>query len=160
MNLGSWCWGRQHEGSLCFRVGKAAMKFEESVANQIALLNAGRILEALDRYFAEDGIMWDNDELFAEGLAESRSKQERLINNARAIHGKITRCVVNSSARTCAFRNQSSFVDGSGQYNEIDGLHLQRWQGGKIVEERYYRGELAARKLTEGMLEDGIRLEP
>jgi hypothetical protein len=33
-------------------------------------------------------------------------------------------------------------------------LHFQRWEDGKIIEERYYRGDLMAQKISDGILDD------
>ena len=128
------------------------MSFSDDVNNQIALLNAGKPLEAFDLYFDDDGMMFDNDLLFAKGKAACRAKQEPFISQATHIVGNITQCSMNVEASTCTLRNQSTFVNASGDRCQIDGLHLQRWAEGKIVEERYYRDELLAQKIEEGIL--------
>lgn len=95
--------------------------------------------------------MFDNDELFGRGKVACRAKQEPFISRATSILGKITQRSVDPNLGVCAFRNQSTFVDASGTRHQIDGIHWQRWSRDKIVEERYYRGELMEQKITEGI---------
>jgi len=83
---------------------------------------------------------------------------EPFITAAKSIDGNITRCSVDAATETCAFRNQSTFVDETGKSMRIDGVHWQRWTSGKIVEERYYRGDLMAKKMAEGIFEKGEAL--
>ena len=74
------------------------------------------------------------------------------------IIGNIARCSFDVETAICVFRNQSMFVDDAGDRHQIDGIHWQRWSGGKIVEERYYRGELMAQKITAGIFDQGVEI--
>jgi hypothetical protein len=142
------------------RAGRRAedLDFHAAVADQVALLQRGDPLGAFDRYFDDEGEMFDNDQLFGSGKTECRAKQAPFITRARSIDGNIPRCTVDAEHETCAFQNQSTFVDASGNPMQIDGVHWQRWSSGKIVEERYYRGELMAQKIADGIFERGEEL--
>lgn len=129
------------------------MDFRAAVDDQVSLLEAGAPLDAFDRYFADDGVMLDNDVVFGSGKAECRAKQEPFISAAKAIDGRIVRCTVDDALQICVFHNQSTFVTKDDERVQIDGLHWQRWAGGKIVEERYYRGELMRKRILAGILE-------
>ncbi len=129
------------------------MEFDAAVRDQIALLDAGKPLEAFDRYFAPHGVMFDNDDVFARGKAECRAKQEPFIAAASSISGNIGRCSIDAGLGVCVFRNQSTFVGRDGEPVPIDGLHWQRWSQAQIVEERYYRGEMMIRRIAEGIFE-------
>ncbi len=131
------------------------MNFQAAVRDQVALLEEGKPLEAFDCYFDDEGMMFDNDEPFGAGKAECRAKQEPFISRATHIIGNITRCSLDVERAICVFRNQSAFVDDTGGQHQIDGVHWQRWSAGKIVEERYYRGDLMAQKIAEGIFEQG-----
>jgi hypothetical protein len=128
------------------------MGLQAAVADQVSLLNAGRPLEAFDRYFDDDGVMFDNDESFGSGKSACRAKQAPFIEAAMSIAGNITHVSVDVENAFCVLRNRSVFVDADGRRHQIDGIHWQRWSGGKIVEERYYRGDLMAEKIADGML--------
>ncbi len=109
--------------------------FEQAVKKQIELLNTGLVLEALDLFFHERGKMFENDNLFGATLKECRTKQEPYIKSAVEIKGKITDLNILSIHNICVFRNQSCFVTSEGKKVQIDGIHLQRWQDGKIIAE-------------------------
>lgn len=126
--------------------------FRTSVDGQIALLNDGQPLEAFDRYFASDGVMFANGRIFAENATEGRRKQEPYVESAASITGKIVDLVVSEEKEICAFRNRSSFVTSGGKKHQIDGLCWQRWHIGKIVEERYYDGDEMQKMLNLGIL--------
>jgi hypothetical protein len=132
--------------------------FVASLTHQIELLNDGDPLGAFDRYFADDGVMYDNDQVFGVGKVECRGKQEPFISAAACINGNITSCSLDADQGVCAFRNQSAFVDGDGKERKIDGLHLQRWEDGRIIEERYYRGDLMTQKISDGLFDLGSEL--
>jgi hypothetical protein len=95
--------------------------------------------------------MYDNDQLFGVGKVECRSKQESFISAATSIAGLITCCSFDEKQELCAFRNESTFVDAAGGSRKIDGLHVQRWKNGATIEERCYRGDMMAEKISEGI---------
>ncbi|MBL4633015.1 MAG: nuclear transport factor 2 family protein [Kofleriaceae bacterium] len=124
------------------------MNLLETVRRQVELLNAGRPLDAFDLCFADDGIMYDNDEVFAVGKQACRAKQEPFILAAQSIEGNITRCTLDIATGVSVLRNQTSFVGADGRSTAIGGIHVQRWENGKIVEERYYRDAMAEEKCS------------
>ncbi len=128
--------------------------FVNAVDAQIELLRDGKPLEAFDRFFDPSVKMFANDVLFANGAVAGRAKQEPFISAAQSIMGKIEDLVIDEVRGLCAFRNLSSFVDGEGNKRQIDGLSLQRWDGDKIIEERYYDGEAMKALLEGGLLAD------
>ena len=129
------------------------MDFESAVRDQMALLMQGEPLEAFDTYFDDDGVMYDNDELFGTGKVECRAKQAVFIEKAQDIIGNVTHCSVDLEQNVCVFRNQNTFVTDEGEAGQTDGIHWQRWHNGKIVEERYYQGDMMAQRASEGMLD-------
>ena len=127
-------------------------KTELQMLDQVELLNAGKPLAAFDAYFAEDGVMFANDQLFARGAAAARQKQEPFINAARSIAGEITDFQSLPAKEQCVFHNRTRFTDAQGNAHQIDGLCWQQWRGGKIIEERYYDGTLMQTRISEGIL--------
>ncbi len=137
------------------------MDLQTAVTDLISLVNGGQPLEAFDRYFADEGVMLENDKPFGKGKAECRAKQEPILARAGKITNKVTRCSLDVENAICVFRNQTTFVNSMGEKIEIDGVYWQQWSDGKIVEEHYYSGEAMAEKIAEGILDLGtIALEP
>ncbi|MGJ8527860.1 hypothetical protein [Maritalea sp.] len=137
-----------------------AKSFAAGVNAQIKLLNAGEPLEALDQFFASDGVMYANDQLFAKDGPEARSKQERYILAAKSIDGAIEDLAIDEGKEICVFRNLTSFVSGDGERHTINGLCWQQWADGKIVEERYFDGETMASMIAKGILQSPDILSP
>jgi hypothetical protein len=123
-----------------------------NVEEQIALLNGGKPLEAFDQFFATDGVMYANGEVFARGAVAGRKKQEPYIASAEEIVGNIVDLVVSEGKGVCAFRNRTFFTTTDGEKHQIDGVCWQRWLDGKIVEERYFDGDEMRRMLHAGIL--------
>ncbi len=126
--------------------------FRNMVLSQIELLMNGQVLEALDTYFAEYGNMYSNGELFGEGIAECRSKQEPFFASAKNITGSITELVIDEKSEFCAFKNNTSFDNEEGERQHIDGLHVQMWAGGSIASEWYFTGDLMHEIMESGVL--------
>lgn len=126
--------------------------FRLNVEGQIRLLNAGKPLEAFDRYFAADGVMYANGEVFARGAVEGRKKQEPYISAAETVVGNIVKLVLSEEKELCAFRNLTSFVTSSGKKHQIDGVCWQLWRDGMISEERYFDGAMMEQMLRRGIL--------
>lgn len=53
----------------------------------------------------------------------------------------------------CAFRNKTIFITSDGVLHKIDGLCWQKWQNGRIIEERYFDGEHMQAVLSDGILQ-------
>jgi len=134
--------------------------FEDSVLGQIQLLASGQPLAALEQYFAPNGLMYSNDQLFASGSEQARQKQERYILAAQTIAGRIEDLKTDVGREICVFRNRSSFVLGDGSEHQIDGLCWQQWAEGKVQIERYFDGETMAKQLLNGILQDPAKLAP
>ena len=123
--------------------------FIERVNGQIELLQKGCPLDAIDQYFSNEIVMYDNDSIFARGKEESRKKQEPYILAAKSIVGDIQDLVLEEKLQTVIFRNRSCFINLDDKKVQIDGLCWQRWLGGYVVEERYYSGLLMEQKIIE-----------
>ncbi len=123
--------------------------FLKNISAEIQLLNDGKPLEAIDSFYSDDIIMYDNDQVFADGFTESRSKQEPFIKAAKSISGNIVDLVIDEVNEVAIFLNKSQFINSAGKVFQINGLCWQQWKEGKVSEERYYTGELMKTKLVE-----------
>ena len=127
---------------------------KDAVAAQTALLIDEKPLDAFDAYFGTSVQMFANDVLFAAGAEEGRRKQEPFIAATVAVTGAVTDIKVMEDENMCVFRNKSRFTTADGAEHQIDGLCWQRWQDGRVVEERYYDGDLMRQLIVDGLLEN------
>jgi len=118
------------------------------------LLEEGKVLEALDRFFAKDGVMYSNSVLFGEGFLRCRQMQEPFMAAAKNIRAEITEVKLDENKQLCAFRNLTKFDGPDGIIRHIDGLHIQQWQDERIQCEWYYNGEPMQALLAKGVLEN------
>jgi len=128
--------------------------FPDAVEAQFDLLQNGEPLEALDQFFAAEGRMYSNDQLFAHGIRQAREKQERYILAAQSISGQIEDLRLLTDKQVCMFRNRTSFTSSDGNTHQIDGLCWQQWEDSKIVVERYFDGALMKAHISAGVLDD------
>jgi len=126
--------------------------FKELIDQQVSMLREGQVLEALDLYFSDYGVMYSNGEKFGEGIAECRKKQEPFLASAKNVKGFIKDLIVDEYNDFCAFRNCTSFEDSDGKTHQIDGVHIQMWAGGKIATEWYYNGNKMDMVIGQGVL--------
>ena len=136
------------------------LTFTQSVHSQVAMLVDGKPLEALDQFFASDGVMYANGERFAGSSAEARRKQESYILAAKSIQGAIDDLVIMKEQEICAFRNKTIFITNDDVQHKIDGLCWQRWQNGKIIEEHYFDGEHMQSMISNGILVKPDAIQP
>ncbi|WP_419901292.1 hypothetical protein [Kiloniella sp.] len=132
---------------------------EAAIKHQVELLNTGRVLEAFDLFFSDHGEMYENDNLFGHGKIECRKRQEPYINSAKEILGQITDVKIIPLAQICIFRNQSSFIDQKDKEIQINGLHWQQWENGKIIEECYFHSDKMDKIIASGILDNPEKLK-
>lgn len=130
------------------------MAFADAVAAQLALLEQGQVLEALDRFFAKDGVMYSNSVLFGEGFLRCRQMQEPFLAAAKNIRAEITAVKLDEESQLCLFRNLTKFEGPDGVTRQIDGLHIQKWQDERMVCEWFYNGEPMQALLAKGVMKN------
>jgi hypothetical protein len=128
--------------------------FRELVLAQIELLRSGDPLRAFDTFYDNDVIMFDNDRVFAMDKCTARDIQAGFINKAKAIHGEVRRYGIDVDAAISVLHNTSRFVDTDDQIIQIDGIHWQEWRNGRIVKERYFRGDMARQLIDDGVFDN------
>jgi ketosteroid isomerase-like protein len=119
------------------------MPSRQTVQEFITLVEQGHYVEAIEQFYAPDASMQENSQ-------PPRKGRDRLVAYERAV---IAAC---SAMRTLPV--ESWLVDGdhvvihwvfeftrlSGKMMRIDELAHQRWEGDKIVEERFFYDPVAA----------------
>jgi ketosteroid isomerase-like protein len=113
------------------------MPRRERVAALVALVEAGKFVEAIEQFYAEDATMQENN-------AAPRGPRDRLVAHERG--------VMNSMERIEALPGSTYAVDGDvavirwifvftrkdGTGFRMEELAWQRWAGDRIVQERFF----------------------
>jgi len=113
------------------------MPSRERVASLIKRVEEGRFVEALQEFYTEDATMQENGQ-------PPRVGREALVANERQVLAAFdktrARCVqpVFTSGDQVVIRWLFEFSTASGATIRLEELALQRWQGDRIAEERFY----------------------
>ena len=111
------------------------MPTRERVQALVAMVQTNQFVEAIEEFYAQDASMQEN-------LAPKRVGRAGLVAHERAMLA-VSR--INTLAATWLVDGDRSVIqwrfeitDPTGRRFELDELAHQRWQGDRIVEERFY----------------------
>ena len=115
------------------------MSLKTHVNDLNAMILKGQILDAFEKYYAEDVVMQDG-ELKVEGKVANRKREEDFVNGLTAFRGaEISSVAVDedNSITMVEWHFDYSHKDwGDQKYNQIA---VQRWRDGQIYDERFYK---------------------
>ena len=105
----------------------------------IGLVESGRSIEAMERFYAEDVMMFENREL-------SRAGREACISFEREQLAKTGKPHLKATKRAADPQTGVSFIEwvvqfrspSSGRPIRLEEVAVQKWSNGEIIEERFY----------------------
>lgn len=122
-------------------------RLSKQVEEFVELVVSGHGVQALERFYAEDVNVFENRELSRAGrdacVAEERRQLSRMPSAPRARALKIA---VNEAEGVAFIEWLFRFVSAEGRPLRLEQVAVQTWQGGRIVEERFY---------YEGVVDEG-----
>jgi ketosteroid isomerase-like protein len=103
-----------------------------------AMILEGRALEAFDRFYADDCVMWEDAENSWEGKAVNRAREEEFFGKITDFRGAEVRAVaVGDGVTMVEWHFDYTHADwGEMKYDQVA---VQRWSDGQIVDERFYK---------------------
>jgi hypothetical protein len=103
--------------------------------NQMIL--EGKILDAFEKFYAEDVVMQDNDYPARVGKAINRQYEEDFVNGLTEFRGaKVVSTLISDGLAVVEWWFDYTHKDyGVRNYTQ---LAVQRWKNGQIVEEKFY----------------------
>ncbi len=119
----------------------ATITLRERVEQLKGYINDGRILEAMDEFYDQSLVMRENSEAPTEGLSANIEREKQFLDSVK--EWKWTRwhaTAINEDDGIAALEYSFQFVDTSGKTVTYEQATIQRWQGGRIVSERFYHG--------------------
>ena len=100
-------------------------------------IQTGKILEALDEFYADDVRMQDGNQPPTVGLSANREREVQFLENIKDWKG--------FEVLSIAAEGDTSFAETTMEFTTQDGTEVRleqiaraRWQDGKIVDERFY----------------------
>jgi len=103
--------------------------------NQMIL--EGKILDAFEKFYADDVVMQDNDYPARVGKDINRQFEETFVNGLTEFRGaKVISTIISDGMSVVEWWFDYTHKDfGTRNYTQ---LAVQRWKGGKITEEKFY----------------------
>jgi len=113
----------------------------ERVRELRSFIDEGRILEAMDEFYADPVSMRENSDPPTEGLAANIERERRFLAGVKQWHGTRWHAqAVNESQGVSFLEYAFEFTNQEGDTVTYEQAAVQRWEGGRIVSERFYHG--------------------
>jgi len=104
-------------------------------------INNGKILEAMDEFYADNLVMQENSEEPTKGLQANIEREKHFISSVKEWHWtKWHASAINDDDGVVFAEYSFEFTDTDGNKNTYEQATVQRWENGKIVSERFYHG--------------------
>lgn len=113
------------------------MTVAQRIADLQTYIQSGRILEAMNEFYAEDVAMHENNHPPTVGRAANIEREKQFLAQVKEWKGYTVKAVATSgdvSFVECAM----DFVNTQGQAVHAEQVAVQRWKNGRIVHERFY----------------------
>ena len=111
------------------------MSIKPQVLDLIALVESGKMLEAISTYYAEDVSMQENVYPPTVGFAANYEREKAFYGSLLAVQFKLVSVVVEGDRAVLNWIFDYTTADGK-QYR-MDEIAVQTWRNGKIISERY-----------------------
>ena len=101
------------------------------------MIGEGRILDAFERFYADDVVMQENREPATRGKGANREREAQFVSSVEAFHGlRWLRTAVDGNASFAEYEMDVS-LKGVGRIT-LAQTAVREWSGGEIVAERFY----------------------
>lgn len=111
------------------------------VEQLIEYINQGKILEAMEEFYAEELEMRENSQPPTLGLIANIEREKQFLATVKEWHWTKWHATAINEADGVAFLEYSfHFTNTDGQPVTYEQATVQRWVDGKIISERFYHG--------------------
>ena len=98
---------------------------------------AGEILDAFEKFYADDVVMHENDSQPFTGKSVNRKREEDFVNSVQEFHGaKLLGEAVNGDTSYSEWEYDLTFK--SGIRTKLQQVAARRWKNGQVSHERFY----------------------
>ena len=111
------------------------MSIKPHVHALIALVENGRMLDAMTQFYAEDVAMQENVSPPNVGFAENYARESSFYGSLKALKFTLVSVIIEGDHAVINWVFDYTTADGK-QYR-MDEIAVQTWRNGKIVHERY-----------------------
>jgi SnoaL-like domain len=105
----------------------------------------GRIMDAFEKYYAEDVVMQDNDTPLRVGKAECRGFEEAFVNGITAFRGaEVRNVMVSEDASVSVVEMWMDYTHKEWGDKNVVQVAVQKWRDGQIVSEKFIYNDKTA----------------
>jgi ketosteroid isomerase-like protein len=98
---------------------------------------SGKIMDAFEKYYADDVVMQENSEDPRVGKAANRKAEEDFMSSVEAFHGaSVKASAVNGDVTFSEWEMDMTFKGG--KRLTMSQVAVRKWKNGKIVNERFF----------------------
>ncbi|PXV58972.1 SnoaL-like domain-containing protein [Dyella jiangningensis] len=101
----------------------------------VSLVENGRFIEALQRYYHPAAVVWENRQTSRNGLDVLIENEQRVLNAFTAVDGRALQVMVDGDRVAIQWRFEFS---NDAAHVSLDEMAVQQWNDGKILHERFY----------------------
>jgi len=115
------------------------MTYAQKTQELYNMINSGQLLDAFDKFYAEDVVMQEMGEEPRVGKAINREYEVNFVNSVEAIHGGGVDNITSDEAKgVVMIENWMDLTFKGGQRVHMAQVCVQEWKGEQIVKERFY----------------------
>lgn len=114
----------------------------EHVDTLNALITAGRTLEAMERFYADDVTMQENQESPRVGKQACLDHERRLLAQTTSFEALLHRQVVDKTSGLVFSEWTFATTDTAGQSYRLTQVSVQQWSDERIQSEKFYYSKL------------------
>ena len=120
-------------------IQRPAIDLKARVEDLNRMILEGQILEAIDKHYADDVVMQENEQPPTVGKVANRAREAEFLANLVAFRGAEVKAVTVGDGVTTVewFFDYTHAAWGDRTYHQVS---VQRWEDGQIVHERFYYG--------------------
>ena len=98
---------------------------------------SGKIMDAFEKYYADDVVMQENSDEPRVGKAVNRKAEEEFMSSVEAFHGaKVNASAVNGDVSFSEWEMDLTFKGG--KRVKMEQVAVRKWKNGKIAHERFF----------------------
>ena len=114
------------------------MTYQEKAQDIYDQLGQGKLLDAFDKYYADDVIMTEPRGT-RKGKAACREYEEQFLNSVQEFHDlEVTNIGSNEEKATSFVESTMDVTFKDGNRAKMEQVAVQKWQGDQITHERFY----------------------
>ncbi|BDD10418.1 hypothetical protein FUAX_28500 [Fulvitalea axinellae] len=112
--------------------------FKKLVGEYKAMVEAGKYIEVIDRFYADDIVQRENSDAETRGKETLKNNEVGNLEQTKSVETKIITLVADTETGNVMGEMDIMIDNGDGTRTRLEEAFSQRWKNGQIVYQRYY----------------------